>query len=46
MSKYFNNPGDDMLHEVTESHQGAVISRLGNDSGFASQEEAENFFII
>ncbi|WP_345989651.1 DUF6443 domain-containing protein [Chryseobacterium sp. Chry.R1] len=47
MSDYFNKPGADMLHEVTESYQGAVISRrLGKDSGFASQAENDNLFSV
>lgn len=45
MSDYFNKPGADMLHEVTESYQGAIISRrFGKDSGFASQAENDNPF--
>ncbi len=47
MSDYFNKPGVDMLHEVTESYQGALISRrLGVNSGFASQAENDNPFSV
>ncbi|UKB82243.1 RHS repeat-associated core domain-containing protein [Chryseobacterium sp. MEBOG06] len=47
MSDYFNKAGADMLHEVTESYQGALISRrLGVNSGFASQAENDNPFSV
>ncbi|WP_079241034.1 RHS repeat domain-containing protein [Chryseobacterium indologenes] len=47
MSNYFGKPGADMLHEVTESYQGALISqKLGKDAGYASEADNEDFFSI
>ncbi|WP_445223274.1 RHS repeat-associated core domain-containing protein [Chryseobacterium sp. MYb328] len=47
MSDYFGKPGADMLHEVTESYQGALISRkFGINAGVATQAENDNPFSI
>lgn len=47
MSSYFNKPGSDVLHEITESYQGALLARsLGQDVGFASEENLDNLFSI
>ena len=47
MSDYFGKPGADMLHEVTESYQGALISqKLGKDAGIATQADNDNPFSI
>ncbi|MCX8532077.1 RHS repeat-associated core domain-containing protein [Chryseobacterium sp. KC 927] len=47
ISNYFNKPGADILHEVTESYKGALISRiLGKDVGIPTQEESEDPFSI
>ncbi|UOU97976.1 RHS repeat-associated core domain-containing protein [Chryseobacterium daecheongense] len=47
MSDYFGKPGADVLHELTESYQGALISRiLGIDAGIATQAENDNPFSI
>lgn len=43
ISDYFGKPGADVLHELTESYQGALISRiLGIDAGIATQAENDN----
>lgn len=47
MSKYYGKPGADMLHEITEAYQGAIIARtLGHNAGFASEGENANSFSI
>jgi len=47
MSSYFGKPGADMLHEVTESYQGALVSKkLEIDAGTATQAENDNFISI
>ncbi|BAP30064.1 cell well associated RhsD protein [Chryseobacterium sp. StRB126] len=47
MSDYFGKSGADILHEVTESYQGALISRkIGKDAGVATQAENDDFFSI
>ncbi|MPS66752.1 MAG: RHS repeat-associated core domain-containing protein [Chryseobacterium sp.] len=47
MSDYFGKPGADMLHEVTESYQGGLISqKLGKDAGVATQAENDDPFSI
>ncbi len=47
MSDYFGKPGADMLHEVTESYQGALISKkIGIDAGIAGQTDGDDPFSI
>lgn len=42
MSEYYNKPGADMLHEVTESYKGAKFSQAFGKSFLGSAGEREN----